>query len=74
MARIVIVKFELGYKVDFTCTIRGHHVYKTAWTPVKKDEREEAIDYDKHAVNVFKKDACSLGTYQSNCEASSIIF
>ena len=48
------------YKIEFTCGIRGHHVYKTNWILVliekldcKKDNREEALSYDEHPVGVF---------------------
>ena len=42
------------------CYIRGHHVYKASWTPKlqeklyrKKDERNEAAEYEKHAICFF---------------------
>ena len=51
MSRTSIVNFEMVYKIEFMCGIRGYHVYKTNWTPVlnemlncKKDNREEALD------------------------------
>ena len=51
MSRTSIVNFEMVYKTEFMCGIRGYHVYKTNWTPVlnemlncKKDNREEALD------------------------------
>ena len=63
MSRTAIVNFEMFYKVEFTCAIRGHHVYKTSWTPIlneklerKKDNREEALSHDKHSVGVSKRD------------------
>ena len=41
--------------------IRGHHVYKATWSPVmnevlicKKDNSEEAQEYDSNAVRVYK--------------------
>ena len=56
------------YKIDFTCAIRGHHVYKTTWTPVlnekldcKKDNREEALSHDKHSIGVYRKDGTLVG-------------
>ena len=68
MSRTAIVNFEMFYKVEFTCAIRGHHVYKTSWTPVlneklecKKDSREEAPSHDKHSVRVFKRDETLVG-------------
>ena len=55
MSRTAIVNFEMFYKVELTCAIRGHHVYKISWTPVlnekfecKKDNREEALSDGKH--------------------------
>ena len=42
--------FEMCYEIKFKTAIRGHHEYKTTWTPVmnewlicKKDERHEAV-------------------------------
>ena len=68
MSRTTIINFEMFYKVEFACAVRGHHVYKTSWTPVlneglscKKDTREEALSHDKHTVGVFKKDGTLVG-------------
>ena len=68
MSRTEIIKYEMLYKIEFTCGVRGHHVYKTTWTPVlnekldcKKDNREEALSHDKHSVGVFKKDGTLVG-------------
>ena len=51
MSRTAIVNFETVCKIEYTCGIRGHHIYKTNWAPVineklncKKDNREEALD------------------------------
>ena len=56
------------HKTEFTCDIRGDHVYKTKWTPVfneklncKKNNREEALSYDEHSVGVFKKEETLVG-------------
>ena len=56
------------YKIDFTCGIKGHHVYKTNWTPVlnekldcKNDNREEALRHDKHSIGVYRKDGTLVG-------------
>ena len=61
MSRIAIVNFEIVYKTEFTCGMRGHHVYKANWTHVlnvklncEKDNHEEAVSYDRHSVGVFK--------------------
>ena len=63
MSRATIVNFDMMYKIDFTCGMRGHHVYKTSWAPVlnekldcKKDYREDALDHDKHSIGVYRKD------------------
>ena len=61
MARTSGVEFQIIYKLSFESVIRGHHVYKTTWTPKGNDElechedtRKEAKDYDGHAVGLFK--------------------
>ena len=48
------------YKTEFRSAIKGHHVYKITWFSVinekrdcKKNNPEEALSYDKHAVEVF---------------------
>lgn len=61
MSRVLPVSYEMNYKIEFQTAIRGHHIYKDAWTPhigqkliCKTDNREEAIEYDKNAIGVFK--------------------
>ena len=66
MARAsVIMNFDMFYQIEFKTAIRGHHaghhVYKQTWTPslgeilqCKKDNRQEALDHDEHAVGVYK--------------------
>ena len=61
MARLSPIKFEMGYKIEFQTAIWGHHIYKDVWVPLigqelicKADNREEAIEYDKNAIGVFK--------------------
>ena len=56
------------YKIEFTCGIKRHHVYKTNWTPVLNEKRnckngncEEALSYGKHSVGVFKLIATVVG-------------
>ena len=67
-SRTATVNFKMVYKIEFTCGIRGHHVYKTNGTPVlneklssKKDNREKSLSYDEHSVEVFKKDGILVG-------------
>ena len=62
MARTQPVKFCMYYKIEFCTNIRGHHVYQTGWTPQTgerliclKDNRSEAIEYDKYAIGVYKR-------------------
>ena len=54
---------KLRYEIKFDVPIIGNHVYKEIWTPQKgdtlhcrKDNRPEALEFDKHAVGVFKED------------------
>ena len=61
MSRALSVSYEMNFKIEFQTAIRGHHVYKDAWAPhigqkliCKTDTREEAIEYDKNAIGVFK--------------------
>ena len=61
MARSVAAKFEMFYSVDFETVIRGHHIYKSAWKPCDgemlncvKDKRDEAMEYDKNAICVYR--------------------
>ena len=56
------------YKSYFTCGIRGHHAYKTNWTPVlnkmldcKKDNQEEALCYNKHSIGICRKNGTLVG-------------
>ena len=60
--------YSHALRIQFTCAIRGHHVYKASWTPVlnekiecQKDNREEALSHDKHSVGVFKRDKTLVG-------------
>lgn len=62
MARIQPINFKMNYRIEFCTNIRGHHVYKASWTPefgekliCFKDNRSEALEYDKHAIGVYKK-------------------
>ena len=68
MSQTVIVNFEMVNSIEFTVTIRVHHVSKTTWISVinekldcKEDDREEALGCDKYATGVFKKDGTLVG-------------
>ena len=85
MARAsVIMNFDMFYQIEFKTAIRGHHVYKQTWTPslgeilqCKKDNRQEALDHDEHAVGVYKFESddaetmlargCWSVTFRLNC-------
>ena len=47
-------------EVEFSSVIRGHHVYKAAWSPIigesltcRKDDRKEAKEDDEYAVRTY---------------------
>ena len=52
---------------DFDSIVRGHHVYKTIWTPVIYETlqvaREDMNEHDEYAVAITREDVL-LGTYQ----------
>ena len=59
--------------------MRGHHVYKITWFSVtnekldcKKKDREEALSYDKHIVEVFLKNGTLVSYLPS--ELSNLIY
>ena len=61
MARILPVRFELSYQIEFPTVICRYHIYKDIWVPsigqnlvCKTDTREEATEYDKNVVVVLK--------------------
>ena len=64
MARIEATgDFKILYRIPFTSLIRGHHVYKSFWAlqmgeklVVRPDPREEALQYDKYAIGLYKYD------------------
>ena len=53
--------FEMYHRVMFQRIIRGHHVYKSIWSPYAgetlmaySEDRPEALEYDKFAVGINK--------------------
>ena len=62
MARAIEKRnFEMYPTAKFQCIIRGHHVYKSIWSPYAgetlmayPDDRLEALEYDKFAVGIYK--------------------
>ena len=60
MARSLPMEFKMYFKVDFETVIRGHHVYKSVWSPVidqvlecKRDMRAKAQDHYSNAIGVY---------------------
>jgi len=48
------------YEVEFSSVIRGHHVYKAAWSPIigeslarRKDDHKEAKEHDEYVVGTY---------------------
>ena len=58
--------FIVCYQTELTSIIRGHYVYKEVWDAVigemleaALDDQEEAKEYDKYPVGLYKKDILS---------------
>ena len=48
------------FEVQFTSVIRGHHIYKSVWTPTlgeklncREDNRKEAKQHDDYAIRTY---------------------
>ena len=48
------------FEVQFTSVIRGHHIYKSVWTPTlgeklncREDDRKEAKQHDEYAIGTY---------------------
>ena len=62
MARAIEKRnFEMYHRVKFQSIIRGHHVYKSIWSPYAgetlmayPDDRPEALEYNTFAVGIYK--------------------
>ena len=61
MARVRPVGFTMEYAITFDSIIRGHHVYKDTWNPIKgqcidcrPDTREEAKEYDTNSLGLYE--------------------
>ena len=56
---IARTSFTVCYKTEVTSIIRGHQVWDAAigeMLEAASDDREEAKEYDKYAVDLYKKD------------------
>ena len=52
----------MNYKIELCTNIHGHHVCKASWKPeigerviCYKTDHSEALEYDMHAITVYKK-------------------
>ena len=61
MLRANLLKFEQTYVLEFGTVARGHHIYKSVWTPVVgeklncyRDTRDETKHHDDHAIGIYK--------------------
>ena len=48
------------FEVQFTSVIRGHHIYKSVWTPTlgeklncREDDRKEAKQHDEYPIGTY---------------------
>ena len=47
MSRTEIINYEILYKIEFTWGVRGHHVYKTTWTPALNEKLDSKKTTEK---------------------------
>ena len=59
--------WQMVYEIEFASVIRGHHVYKTEWSPklgerliCQNDEWKEAKEHDECAVGTFIQEGSKL--------------
>ena len=72
--------WHFAYEVRFSSVIRGHHVYKTEWSPkvgeiliCQNEEREETKEHDEYAVGTFLQENHKLAGHVS-LELSFLVF
>ena len=62
MARLSFhyLKWNFVLVVQFTSVIRGHHIYKSVWTPTlgeklncREDDRKEAKQHDEYPIGTY---------------------
>ena len=51
------LRWNFVFEVQFTSVIRGHHIYKSVWTPTlgeklncREDDRKEAKKHEEYAI------------------------
>ena len=54
------LKWNFVFEVQFTSVIRGHHIYKSVWTPTlgeklncREDDRKEAKQHHEYAIGTY---------------------
>ena len=54
------LKWNFVFEVQFTSVIRGHHIYKSVWTPTlgeklncREDDRKEAKQHDEYPIGTY---------------------
>ena len=54
------LKWNFLFEVQFTSVIRGHHIYKSVWTPTlgeklncREDDRKEAKQHDEYTIGTY---------------------
>ena len=73
--------FVVSYKTDIISVIRGHHVYSSIWSPALEetlfafpDLREEAEEYDKFSIGIYKEKGHRALVGHIPIEISSLCF
>ncbi|CAH3162368.1 unnamed protein product [Porites lobata] len=80
MARAVSVEFNMYFKVDFETVIRGHHVYKSTWTPMMDQELELGVYFvkkhseEKKLVGHVPKELSRLMKHYLNANSANKLF
>ena len=54
------LKWNFVFEVQFTSVIRGHHIYKSVWTPTlgeklncREDDRKEPKQHDEYTIGTY---------------------
>lgn len=73
--------FKMRHKTDLISVIRGHHVYKSMWSSTigeilftAPDSREEAQQYDKYCVGVYRDEEHGVLVGHIPVEISSLCY
>ena len=54
------MRWKFVFEVEFSSVMRGHHVYKSVWSPTvgdtltcSKDERKKAKEHDEYVIGTY---------------------